>query len=165
MCPLKEQSTRGGLRSVFIALLCALFFLLAMGITLLSSSVYRQSVAAADENDARRTALSYLVNQIRRGDGGQGVLVGTFGGSDAVVLREGDYITVLYCYDGALRELYTEEGTGLGAADGVAVLPLEGLSVRAEGALLVLTATAQGGDCSVSVSPRSALRLTGEVAA
>ena len=74
----------------------------------------------------------------------------SFGGGDALVLAEptggSSYVTLLYCYDGQLRELYVEEGYPL--------LPEDGL--------LSFTATApDGAVSSVSVAPRC--RLGGEV--
>lgn len=63
-----EQNRSSALRSAAVLALCALFFLLAMGIALFGSRIYRGAVRTADANDARRTALSYLVNQIRRND-------------------------------------------------------------------------------------------------
>ncbi|BDF72815.1 hypothetical protein CE91St41_37980 [Oscillospiraceae bacterium] len=155
---MRIQPPGRGLRSTLVALLCALFFLLAMGTALLSSGVYRAAAAASDENYAQRTSLSYLANQIRRADGAVGV--GTFGGADALVIYEGDYVTLIYCWDGQLRELYTEPGTGLLPADGEGILPVASLTISASGALLTLTAD---GD-SVAVSPRLGWEDAGEVA-
>lgn len=63
--------------------LAALFALLAMGVTLMGTGVYRAVADDADANSTQRTALSYVVNQIRRSDAG-GVAIGTFGGGDAL---------------------------------------------------------------------------------
>lgn len=159
MAVLSEQNRGGALRTAVVLALCAVFLILAMGIALMGSGVYRGTVAASNENFTRRTALSYLVNQIRRGDIAGGVAVGSLEGADAVVLTEGAYVTYLYCRDGQLRELYMEAGTGLTAADGVPVLPLDALSVTLEGARITLTVTAGDGTRhSVSVTPRSGVR-------
>lgn len=56
------------LRTALVAALSALFFLLAMGITLMGSSVYRSTAAASDAHYTARTAVSYLANQLRQGD-------------------------------------------------------------------------------------------------
>ena len=111
----------------------------------------------------RRTALSYLVNQIRQADGTGRVAVGTFGGSDALALTEHldgtEYVTILYCLDGQLRELYTEAGSGLLPEDGIPVLELQSLTLSSEGGLLTLTVTAPNGErATVSLSPRCGLR-------
>ena len=144
-----------GLRSALILVLCALFFLLAKGLGLLSREAYRGEPAAADEHYTHRTALSYLVNQLRRGDVAGGVSVRAFGDGDALCLSEGGYVTLLYCYDGQLRELYTEEGLDLSPEDGVAVLPLDGLTVTMEEGLITFTAESGGTSYPASLSLRS----------
>ncbi len=143
------------MRTVLTATLCALFFLLAVGVVALSSGVYRGVAAAADRNFTQRTALSYLVNQVRRGDRAGGVILGSFGGGDALFLNEGGFTTVLYCYDGQLRELYAEDGLALTPGDGVAILPLAALEVTPEDGCLRMTATDEDGTrWAVSLSPR-----------
>ncbi len=156
------SNTGRGLRTALVAVLCALFFLLAMGITLLGSSVYRQTVSTSDDNYTQRTALSYLVNQVRRAGS---VAVGSFESYPALDLAEpgGNYHTVLYVSDGELRELYTERGSGLTSADGTAVLPLEGLSLAVENGTVTFTVTQDGKSWSASVSPRTGVAEVGEV--
>lgn len=153
------------LRGALVAALCALFFLLAMGVTLMGSSVYRGTVASASENYSQRTALSYLVNQIRQcADRTEGVVrLGTFDGVDAISLSQGEYETLLYVYDGALRTLYTQPGSGLTAADGEAVLPAQSLTVSLDGELLTLTVVLDGTSYSTSLMPRCGVEEMGEV--
>ena len=151
-----------GLRGAMTAALCALFLLLAMGTALLSSSVYRQTAQAGQDNSLQRTALSYLANQIRRGDGA-GLQAGYFGGAGALVIPEGEYLTVIYCYDGALRELYTARGSGLGPADGVAILALDSLEIGVEGPLLTLTVRSGQAEHRLCLAPRGGVAQIGEV--
>lgn len=145
------------LRTALVVVLCALFFVLAMGITLLGSSVYRGVVAASDRNYTQRTALSYLINQVRRSPS---VDVGSFELCPALDLGgsgdEADYHTVLYVYDGQLRELYTQRNSGLTPADGTAILPLEEMELSLEGDLLTITVTTEDGHShSASIAPRT----------
>ena len=162
-----RQSNREGkqtMKKKIQALLAvAVVGVLAMGLALLSSGVYRSTTAESDRNFTRRTALSYLVNQIRQADGTGRVAVGTFGGSDALALTEHldgtEYVTILYCLDGQLRELYTEAGSGLLPEDGIPVLELQSLTLSSEDGLLTLTVTAPNGErATVSLSPRCGLR-------
>ncbi|MEG1857596.1 MAG: DUF4860 domain-containing protein [Pseudoflavonifractor sp.] len=154
------------LRSMVVVLLAALFFLLAMGVALLGSQVYRSAVQDSDENYIHRSALSYVVNQVRRGDAG-GVTVADFGGCSAVrlteVLPDGSvYATVIYCYDGQLRELYAGENTALAPEDGIAILPLERLDFSVDGPRLMIAATdAAGHSLNVIISPRTGVREVG----
>ena len=138
-----DQNRGQRMRLAMVIALCALFLFMAVGLTLMGSSVYRRVTAASQDNEMRRTAMSYLVNQVRRGDSAGGVSAGELGEVDAVVLRETageiSYVTYLYCHEGSLMELYTEEGLGLGAADGVAILPMQSLTVREERGGLAMT--------------------------
>lgn len=156
-----------GVRSAAAVSLAALFFLLAVGVTLLGSGVYRSVAADANSNYTRRTALSYVVNQIRRSGGGA-VSLGSFGGADALCLREtaedgSSYVTLIYCSGGQLRELYMEEGAELTPEDGVAVLPLDSLSIAAVGGALEITAASGQDVWSVLITPRSAFQEVGKL--
>ena len=76
---------RGGLRSAAVFALCALFTVLAMGLTLLASGAYRDTAAVAEVNYTRRTALSYLVHQVRRTAAAEGGHLYACGGGGAAV--------------------------------------------------------------------------------
>ena len=159
-----EQNRSSALRSAAVLALCALFFLLAMGIALFGSRIYRGAVRTADANDVRRTALSYLVNQIRRNDTAGGVRVGSFDGLDTIVLADGGYVTYLYCLDGQLRELYMEAGADLAPEAGLPVLPADSLAVTVGGGRMTLTVTDADGTCyQTSVSPRCGVGEAGSL--
>ena len=158
---MKIHSGGNGLRRVVVVCLAGLFALLAMGVTLLGTGVYRAVAGDADANSTQRTALSYVVNQIRRADAG-GVAVGTFGGADALRLTEtGEdgsvYVTLIYCFEGSLRELYMEE-------DGMAVLPLSSLSLSvSEAGTLDISAGSGADRWSVTLHPRTGVEEVGEL--
>lgn len=153
------------LRSGAVFALCGLFAVLCMGLALLSSGAYRAVAAAAQENYTHRTALSYLVNQVRRADEQGGVALGTFGDSDALRLTEWvdgtAYETLIYCYDGQLMELYVERGYEFGPSAGNAILPLDSLTLDLDGGVLTLTAALGDETYTASVSPRCGLEEVG----
>ena len=77
------------------------------------------------------------------------------------LLSSGAY---LYCLDGQLMELYAESGSGLEPADGLAVLPLEDLSVETDGAVITFAVIAPDGVVSTaSVSPWCGFEEVGEL--
>ena len=79
--------------------------------------------------------------------------------SDALFLRENGYITILYQYDGMLRELYMEEDGGLTPADGMEVTPLSKLLVEAQDNTLSIAVTdGDGQEYAVSLTPRSGIQ-------
>ena len=143
-----------------VFLLCALFFFLAMALTLLSSGVYRSVAAAAEDNYTLRTALSYLTNQVRAGDAQGALSLTSFGGGDALQRTETDsdgfsYVTRLYVYDGWLRELYTPADLELAPEDGTPVMELSGLEIQSESGVLIFTVMDSDGlTAQVSVAAR-----------
>lgn len=146
------------LRTAVTLALCGLFFLLAMGLTLLASGAYRGVVAESDGTYSHRTPLSYLVNQLRRNDVYGAVSVRSFGDGDALCLEENGYVTLLYCYDGQLRELYAEASLTFAPEDGTALLPLDDLAVELEDGFLTVTTTVGGVTDRTSCCLRSGVR-------
>jgi len=55
------------------------------------------------------------------------------------------YVTWIYYYDGSIRELFTSPDSGLGVADGIAVLECEGLSMHVDDGLLTVETAGSGG--------------------
>lgn len=162
---MKSAGTGARARLALVFCLMGLYLLLAAGVTLMGSGVYRAVTASAAENSTHRTALSYVANQLRRTGTGAAAL-GDFGGVDALRLTEtaGDgavYYTYIYCRDGALRELYTAADSGLGAADGLALLDLASLEFDWSGELLTVTAGDGSHFWSVKLRPDGGLEEVG----
>ncbi|MEG2000328.1 MAG: DUF4860 domain-containing protein [Evtepia sp.] len=128
-------------RNLLPIVLSALFFFLAMTTALLGSSVYKSVTNAAQSSTNQRTALSYLSNQLHRSDVPGGIQFR----ADQLLLRSSSddpYVTILYCYDGQLKELYTEAAllSEFSPADGTSIMPLDTLSVYAQKDSLTLYA-------------------------
>lgn len=121
------------LESLSVVLLFALFALCAFGVLTAGLGVYRSAADGAAVNYERRTALSLIANQVRQHDAPGGVAATSFAGAQAVALYEEidgtRYVTYLYCYDGALRELFCEEGLDLPPESGVALVSAQDLRV------------------------------------
>ena len=151
------MEARSGGRLLLPALtiaLCALYLLLAAGLSLLAGRAYQATAQQADELYLPRTALSYLVNQVRRGDAADSLRVTSFGGSDALALEEDGYVTLLYCWDGWLRELYAQADLTFAPEDGTQILPMDQLDIGMEGGLLTFTIRGDGAQYSISAAPR-----------
>jgi hypothetical protein len=115
--------------SAGVFLLGAMFLFLSIGLVMLGGSLYRQIMTKSNENDEARTTFSYISNQVHRADSGGGISVGEFGGHQALLLEqdygEWQFVTYLYYYDGALRELFVEKGTELDPGTGLPIVWLE----------------------------------------
>jgi hypothetical protein len=150
------------LDTLVVLLLIGMFVLLSTGVLVLGISVYNNTNRVSSENFLHRTALSYVANQIRRSDAGGGIEVRELEGTEALVFRQNfdgtDYLTWLYCYDGQLRELFSEEGFEQALSSGTEIMPLESLSFAIEGGTIDVTVTEENGDSrSLILSPRSGI--------
>jgi hypothetical protein len=151
------------LDTAVVLLLMGMFVLLSVGIMVLGISVYNNTNELSSENYARRTALSYIANQMRRGDVQGGVELRDIDGTRALVFRQDfdgtDYLTCLYAYDGELCELFTEDGTEQELSSGVPVMPVSDLAFEAKNGSIEVWVTDEtsGESQSLLLTPRSGL--------
>ena len=114
-----------------------LFAVCILMVLLTGADVYTRLVEDGEEAYARRTAAQYLTTRVRQGEC---VSTEDFGGCDALVFRETigsrAYLTRVYCYDGAIRELFSAEGGDFSPEEGETVLEASKLSFSLDGALL-----------------------------
>lgn len=139
---------------LFVLVLFCVFALAVLLVLVLGAQSYGGSVRRAQEGYNGRTALSFFATKVRQYDGAGSVELCRFGGGEALCLRETvegtSYLTYLYCYDGALRELYCEEGLDLAPEDGTELLPLEELRLEeTDRGLLRATCTDEVGSYSL----------------
>lgn len=155
---------KDAVKSASVFIVCGMFFAAALFLATAGSGVYQSVVSLSDSNYTKRTALSYITNQIRRGDIKNSIGVGSFGGNDAVfIFEESEYVTMIYCFDGQLRELYTSADSGLAPADGIGLMPLDSLSVEAQNECIEITAVYDGEISGTAVNPRSGFMDIGEI--
>ena len=135
--------------------IAALILTCVFGATLLLSlaagaGVYRRVAERTEAGANTRVGLTYLTAKIHGYDSADAVCAGTFGGVDAVYLLQDmdglTYETILYVYDGQLRELLCEQGWELEPEDGETIAEAQSLTVtEPESGLLRLTFTDGGG--------------------
>ena len=145
--------------------IAALILTCVFGATLLLSlaagaGVYRNVAARTEQGANTRVGLAYLTAKLHGSDRADAVYAGTFGGNDAVYLLQDidglAYETILYVYDGQLRELLCEQGWELEPEDGEVIADAQSLMVAeiADG-LLRLTYTDGGSTETADIYIRS----------
>lgn len=144
---MKRQSGAGTLAA--LALTCV------FGATLLLSlaagaSVYRRVADRVEQSAEGRVSLSYITAKIHGFDAAGLVEAGSYGDGDAVFLYEDfdglTYETILYVYDGYLREMLCEKGWEQDPEFGEEITEMQGLAVtEAAPGLLRLTLTGPDG--------------------
>ena len=115
----------------------ALFFVFAvsaMTVILLATGVYRSTTEHSSLNYTARTSLAYICEKIHQNDINGDVVLGTFDGCDALILkqprREDTYQTYLYVYENELKELFIKDGVDAPAKSGKTILAVEDFSME-----------------------------------
>ena len=157
-----KEKQRIRVDSAGVFLLGAVFLFLSIGLVMLGGLLYQRIMESSADNDQIRTTFSYIANQVRRADAGGGVEVGAWNGREALMLYQDFggwmFVTYLYHYDGALRELFVEEGIELDPEAGLPIVWLEDVGFRADDrGLITVTATfADGQSEQMLLSARTA---------
>ena len=96
---------------LFAFLLLIAFLLFSLLLSGVGSVIYQKGTDSLNENYTTRTALAYLQEKLRQHDETGAFTETTVGDQPALALTEtkddGTYITYIYYYEGALRELFT----------------------------------------------------------
>ena len=130
----KTQTKGSAISGLFTMLLFLVFVLCALFSVLMGSRVYENIIKRSDANFSGTTAISYIANKIRQGDRENSVDIIEVDGTSVLQLKqqvgEEKYHTWIYWKDGSIRELFTDENSGLGLDDGLEILECAGLSME-----------------------------------
>ena len=125
----KDHSLNGLLALVLFGVFAAC----VLSVLLTGADAYQRLTERDRASYASRTAAQYIATRVRQADCSGGVTVGAFGGGDALELWERvdgeDYLTRVYCYDGWLRELFTDAEGEFSPEDGEKVLEADSLEL------------------------------------
>jgi len=135
---------------LLVLLLFGAFAICILSVLLTGADVYRKLSARDELSYNRRTAAQYLTMRVRQADQLGDVSIRPFEGEDALVIteviEEDVYETLVYCYDGYLRELFAAADGGFMPEDGEKVLVAQDLSIQQTGQLLEMKLTAPSGE-------------------
>lgn len=127
--------------------------------------VYKNITLSNAENFKLRTSLSYVATKVRQSDEtglirytekeGVGVL------SLLEKLEDGNYETLIYYYDGSLRELYQEEGAQLSLDIGTPIVEAASfrMDVSEEGSITMEVENGNGGRETLRINVRTLQKL------
>ncbi len=111
----------------------AVFFVFAassLAVLMLSAKIYDSESSSAAGNYSSRTAFAYVQEKIRQHDSNGGISVRTIDGTDYLLLKEDDYTTYIYAYDGMLKELRLRDGVEASPESGLDITPVESFSIK-----------------------------------
>lgn len=150
-----SKTQRGGVAVIFQLLLCCIFLICLLAVLLMGTDVYKGVASLSEDGYGGRTCLAYIEAKLRSADSEDCIRVGQFADVSALFLSEyyddDEYVTVIYCYEGQLYELFTAADVELGPEAGEAIMEAESLEFSEENGLV--TVTCDGRD--ISYSPRT----------
>ena len=115
--------------SIFVLLLITLFAATSFLLILIGAKQYRFVTDTMNKNYETRTTSSYLTEKIRQSDSFGAITVTTLEGVPALSITtiENDvsYITYIYYYEGALRELIVTEHSVFALSSGQKIMELQ----------------------------------------
>ena len=155
---MRKQNSAGTLAALMLACVFGATLLLSL---VTGAGIYRRVQRRVEESAQERISLSYITAKIHACDQAGMVGTGIFGEGGAVFLYEeiegSVYETILYVYDGNLREMLCERGRELPPEFGETVAPALALRVaEPRENLLRLTLTQPNGtERSADVCVRS----------
>ena len=118
--------------TVFVLALITLFAATAFLLVLIGAKQYRHVTDTMNENYEDRTVSSYLTEKIRQNDTQDAISIVSLDGTTALSLKateEGfQYITYIYYFEGALRELVVTGNSVFTLASGQEIIELQDFS-------------------------------------
>lgn len=129
---MRRQTGAGAIASLILTCVFGMTLLLSLAT---GAGVYRRVEERSEAGANTRLGLTYLSAKIHSHDSRGAVYAGRFGDVDAVYLTEGSadgdvYETVIYVYDGQLRELLRERDAALLPGDGESITAARSLTVE-----------------------------------
>jgi hypothetical protein len=123
----------------------AFVFLLLVGA---GGGVYKKTMNRMDESYEIRTTLSYIANKVRSATGSD-VGITEKDGQNVLAISDssldGEYVTYIYYYDGALKELYQKKDKELEMDFGEEIVRTGRVDIGQDGDILTISMTTSGG--------------------
>lgn len=135
-----KQMRKGGLTGVLVLLVFAVFLVCTMLVLLTGADIVDRLTREDQINYIHRTAVQYVTMRVHQADEEGMVEVRRVEDRDVLVLAETvegtRYETLVYYYDGFLREMFCEAGLDIPLEFGEEILALDGFSARQDGSAL-----------------------------
>lgn len=130
---LKKGDTFKSIDILFSLTLFAVFAMAVLMVLLSGGQIYQNVVNDINIQFESRTSISYITTKLHRCDSKDSVRVDSFGDSNALFLSEtledgNTYETIIYLFEGDVKELFVEKGKRLPPSSGMTILPVEAIT-------------------------------------
>lgn len=156
---MNENRQRHSISGLFTLILLLMFAFSTLSLVLLGSRIYKNGVSHLNSNYTTRTAVAYITEKIRQHDEKDCISLSELDGIPALLMKDnidGDtFLTYIYFYDGALRELFVRGGSEPSPDMGSKIVALDSFSVTVspdlQNTLLIHAAGGEGYSLEASV--------------
>ncbi len=131
-----ENSNKSRINDIFPILLFLVFTLSALGIVMVSVQIYQKILKQSEDSYDMEIAVAYVTEKFRSHDSLGSIDATEFSGTDALILTDQvidqTFVTLIYSYDGYLRELYVEKELlpECNGESGTKILEMDGFEVK-----------------------------------
>lgn len=138
------------INQLLVLMLFTVFAVCILFVLLTGAGIYEQIIEKNQNCYEKRTAVQYLTTRIRQNDRKHAVEVRTFAGAEALVFKEiiheKEYETVIYCYEGDLREIFSASAGEFSPEDGNKILEMKELTLEKDEDAVYATITDLNGN-------------------
>jgi hypothetical protein len=120
--------------TVFVLIVFSIFAFSVLMVLMLGAGIYRNINDISNEGQNEHTALSYIWTKTKNFDKADSIRVGEYSGVPALIISEiindDEWITVIYSYDGWLREFWTSAGDESPPEWGMQITSVDDFNIR-----------------------------------
>lgn len=147
------------IENLMALVLFAVFAVSVLGVLLLGADSYHRLTERDQKTYQRRTCSQYIATRVRQADRLDAIRISSFGEGDCLTFSEEvdgvRYLTRVYCWNGTLMELLTEETATLSPEYGEAIMEAQSLSAVLADGMLTVTVQTESGDSTLTLSLHS----------
>lgn len=135
---------------VFVITLFTMFAVTAFLLILIGAKQYQHTTDTMDDNYETRTISSYLTEKLRQNDAGGTIAITKLDGNPALSLKTVEnnisYVTYIYYYDNALREIVVNDSSVFSLKTGQEIIKTGGFATEmvSENLLKITITTTKG---------------------
>ena len=131
---MKKEQKEYKINQLLTLLLFTVFTICILFVLLTGAGIYKQLTEKNQNCYDKRTAVQYLTTRVRQNDKNNLIEIRQFGEDEALILKEKihetEYETVIYCYDGYLREIFSSSVEEFSPEDGNKILEMKHLMLE-----------------------------------
>ena len=144
--------------TVFVLVLFCVFAATILFVLMSGANVYKETASIMHERYEERTCLSYISAKIKHYDSKDSVYLTDFNGTTALALDDEingvKYNTLIYFYNGHVKELFCEKGAKFGIESGTDIIKAKNLQfakVDEKSGLIKVKCTGETGGSSTII--------------